>query len=925
MAGLSHEDEPRRRQTLAKIARWARKSWVLRIYALALVASHIVIALSDGPPTGQSDAVNVPGALAFDVEIAQQTKSGEPLDERAVIAGLRWLPDSFDTSTPIGAAGLPTMVLLHGSPGSGATDFRNYAPALASHGFEVIAIDRPGFGRSSKWVESYSIEANSRSVYAAMDELGIDSAHLVGWSLSGGVIIRMWDQQPDRVKSLAMLGAIGVQEHEGSGSYFFEHVKYGIGYGLAVVLPEALPHFGLLGSRSIRHAFIRDFWDLDQRPLREIMELIDVPTIVIQGRHDPLVPDDAAIAHHELIMPSRLVMLDASHFFPLGSSMSAPGALELSADILAGFALRHDQGGEVVRRGIADYAPIEEGEQDASIGGFTIKGDTAWWMLIGIIILATFISEDLTVVAVGLLIVTGEIDYGVGLVGCFLGIVLGDYGLWAIGRFGGRRLMRHRLVSRVLSEQVLTHWGVVLERHTAKAVFVSRMLPGTRMPMYLAAGMLNKNSPRFLFWVTVAVLVWTPVLIVLTMLIGPQLLGFFKEVFHGPWAYIAAFVTLVAILRIASLEATPVGRARLRAGLRRTVRHEFWPAWAFYAPLAPWLLWLWIRSRGAAVFTHANPGIANGGGAVNEPKTEICEHLAKSGAPVLKARRIDPADAREDRLAVLHSIQSEDESFSYPVIFKPEAGEKGSAVRLVTDDERARAYFEEVESPVQVQQFDKGPCEFSVLWAREPGALGPVDDKAGSIIAITRKVFPELVGDGEHDIESLIWRDPRFQMQGKLISKRFESRLEEVLGEGERVPVTGAGNHAQGCKFEDGMSLRTPELENVVERWSQSFRGVDGKRFDFGRYDLRAESEESFMRGECTIIELNGTLAEATSIYDPARSTLWSYRLLFRQWSRVYALGALRRKERSGRGLSTLQLLLEFWRARRGRGSKIAD
>lgn len=910
---------------LVRFVGWVRRSWWVRVYLALLLVSHLVIALSPGPVTGGSEGVSVVGAKAFDVEIVQQGKSGELAGEVATIAGLRWVPEGL-SDVGIGETGLPVLVLLHGSPGSGATDFVRYGRELAGYGFEVVAFDRPGFGRSSKWVESYSIEANARSVFAAMDALGIDRAHMVGWSLSGGVILRMWDQQPERVKSLVMLGAIGVQEHEGSGSYFFEHVKYGVGYGLAVVLPEALPHFGVLGSRSIRHSFIRDFWDLDQRPLRALMGRVDAPTLIVQGRHDPLVPDEAALAHHELIGPSRLVLLDASHFFPMGGGMAAPGAMELSAEIVAGFVSRHDSGEALVRRGVADYAPLskEERESGASLGGFAIGDSTPWWVLIGIIILATFVSEDLTVVAVGLLIVTGEIDYGVGLLGCFLGIVLGDYGLWALGRFGGRRLLRAPFVKRVVSEQVLAHWGVVLERHTAKAVFVSRMLPGTRLPMYLAAGMLNKNSGRFLLWVTVAVLVWTPVLLVLTALIGPQLLGFFKEVFHGPWAYIAAFVTLVLILRVASLEATPVGRARLRAGVRRVFSHEFWPAWAFYAPLAPWLLWLWVRERGASVFTHANPGIANGGGMVNEPKTEICRHMLASGLPVLSARRIDPVERSGDRLALLHAVQSEDDRFAYPVVLKPEAGEKGAGVRVVGDDSRALAYFDEVEDAVQAQVYDAGPCEFSVLWSRETRG-GAMDERGGRVVAITRKVFPELVGDGEHDIESLIWRDKRFSMQGKLLSKRFESRLEEVLERGVRLAVTGAGNHAQGCRFEDGMDLLTAELEEAVEGWSQSFRGVDGGRLDFGRYDIRASSVEAFQRGDCSIIELNGTLAEATSIYDPGRSMLWSYRLLFRQWGIVYRLGAQRRRERSGRGLSVVCVLSEFWRSRRGRGSKIAD
>ena len=161
-------------------------------------------------------------------------------------------------------------------------------------------------------------------------------------------------------------------------------------------------------------------------------------------------------------------------------------------------------------------------------------------------------------------------------------------------------------------------------------------------------------------------------------------------------------------------------------------------------------------------------------------------------------------------------------------------------------------------------------------------------------------------------------------MQGKLFARRFEARLEDVLDEGEALALTRAGNHTQGCIFSDGMDLLTPELEAAVERMSQGFRGEGGKGLDFGRYDVRAASEDEFRAGRFTIIELNGTLAEATSIYDPGRSFLWTYRLLYRQWRTVYALGAARRAAGTRRGFSSVGLLREAVRSKRGRGSHVA-
>lgn len=85
-----------------------------------------------------------------------------------------------------------------------------------------------------------------------------------------------------------------------------------------------------------------------------------------------------------------------------------------------------------------------------------------------------------------------------------------------------------------LPERTLLHWQTMLDRHTAKAIFLSRCLPGTRLPTYIAAGMLGRRAWAFVFWFTIAVLIWTPFLMLLTAVIGPPIMSFFKEVFHAP-------------------------------------------------------------------------------------------------------------------------------------------------------------------------------------------------------------------------------------------------------------------------------------------------------------------------------------------------------------------------------------------------------
>src|SRR5690606_30647514 len=163
---------------------------------------------------------------------------------------------------------------------------------------------------------TYSIRSQAHAVLAFTQALGLRRVHLVGWSNGGGAILHAADIDDSRLASLTLLASIGLQETEGTGDYHFEHAKYALGLAVFAYLPEALPHFGLLGNLDSRQAWIRAFYDSDQRPLERIMADVRTPVLVIHGRRDPLVPHWAAQRHFEHIPTAQLVMLDAMHFLP---------------------------------------------------------------------------------------------------------------------------------------------------------------------------------------------------------------------------------------------------------------------------------------------------------------------------------------------------------------------------------------------------------------------------------------------------------------------------------------------------------------------------------------------------------------------------------------------------------------------------------
>ncbi|HEU5220254.1 MAG TPA: hypothetical protein VFU23_16450, partial [Gemmatimonadales bacterium] len=163
-------------------------------------------------------------------------------------------------------------------------------------------------------------------------------------------------------------------------------------------------------------------------------------------------------------------------------------------------------------------------------------------------------------------------------------------------------------------------------------------------------------------------------------------------------------------------------------------------------------------------------------------------------------------------------------------------------------------------------------------------------DTRGRIFSITDKRLPTVTGDGRSTLETLILAGDRTVCIAGLLLPRYASRLWEIPARGEVIPLVELGTHCRGAAFFDGTSLVTPALEAAVDQVSRGFAG-----FQFGRYDVRAESDDALREGHFRVIELNGVTSEATSIYDPAHSLAGAYRTLMRQWRIAFDIGAMNR------------------------------
>jgi len=178
-----------------------------------------------------------------------------------------------------------------------------------------------------------------------------------------------------------------------------------------------------------------------------------------------------------------------------------------------------------------------------------------------------------------------------------------------------------------------------------------------------------------------------------------------------------------------------------------------------------------------------------------------------------------------------------------------------------------------------------GPNEAGIFYYRSPG------ESSGQIFGITRKRFPYVVGDGASTIRELIDRDSRARLILRAYLKRFGASAERVPVLDEKVRLVQAGNHCQGCIFEDGRDLYSEELRQTFDAISKRVPG-----FYMGRFDIRYANDEDLRQGKgFTIIELNGAASEATNIYDAKNSIFHAYASLYRQWQLAYRIGAANR------------------------------
>jgi pimeloyl-ACP methyl ester carboxylesterase len=237
----------------------------------------------------------------------------------------------------------PPVLLIHGMAGSSRTWRAVMSELTRSH--LVLAPDLLGHGESAKPMGDYSLGAFASGLRDLLATLGIDRVTVVGQSLGGGVAMQLAYQHPEVVDRMVLVGSGGLGREV---SWMLRALTLpGAEYVMPLLFPAFTRDAGdavnrFVGRRGWKAPHIAEMWeafasltDVDNRHafVRTLRAVIDtggqsvsaedrlyltaaMPSLIIWGDKDPIIPVDHAYSAHKAMPGSRLEIFEGVGHFP---------------------------------------------------------------------------------------------------------------------------------------------------------------------------------------------------------------------------------------------------------------------------------------------------------------------------------------------------------------------------------------------------------------------------------------------------------------------------------------------------------------------------------------------------------------------------------------------------------------------------------
>jgi pimeloyl-ACP methyl ester carboxylesterase len=228
-----------------------------------------------------------------------------------------------------GPADAPTLLMIHGF-GANRDNWLRFARHFKD--YQVIALDLPGFGESSKPDIDYDVASQTERVHAFAKTLGLTRLHLIGNSMGGHIAALYAARHPEQVLSVALLDNAGVTSPR--KSEMFTMIERGEPNPLVVrraedfdalmrfvfvnppPLPESLKRHFAEQSMANQAIYDKIFRQLRERyvPLEPELPKIQVPTLLLWGEQDRVLDVSSIEVMKPLLkQPSVVIMPDCGH------------------------------------------------------------------------------------------------------------------------------------------------------------------------------------------------------------------------------------------------------------------------------------------------------------------------------------------------------------------------------------------------------------------------------------------------------------------------------------------------------------------------------------------------------------------------------------------------------------------------------------
>jgi non-heme chloroperoxidase len=234
------------------------------------------------------------------------------------------------------------VVLIHGYPLSGAS-WEKQVPVLLEAGYRVITYDRRGFGKSSQPTAGYNYDTFAEDLHKLVAQLKLRDFTLVGFSMGGGEVVRYLGKYGSKAVSKAVIIS-GVPPYllktadnpEGVDASVFDGIQKAVAADRYAFFTGFFQNFYntdvFLGKRVSERA-VQASWNIAasasataslacvptwHEDFREDLPRVDVPTLVIQGDADRILPITATgLRTAKLIKGARLLVVkDGPHCIP---------------------------------------------------------------------------------------------------------------------------------------------------------------------------------------------------------------------------------------------------------------------------------------------------------------------------------------------------------------------------------------------------------------------------------------------------------------------------------------------------------------------------------------------------------------------------------------------------------------------------------